>query len=353
MNEEDKSKEWEKFRKKESAYLRRRRAKQKIEDFEIIIQIGKGGYGDVFLSRNKDTNEIVALKRMRKKALLAQNEIHHIFNERNVLSAANSPWLVKLLCSFQDSSHVYLAMEYVPGGDMRTLLSNSGVLHEKHARFYLAEMTCAIDALHELGFIHRDLKPENFLISSSGHLKLTDFGLAKGVLCPEFREKMLERAFSLVGSPDYMAPEMLTQTGYDKLVDYWSIGCIFYEFLTAFPPFGAPTIDEIWVNVYHWREVLERPHYTGEDAEFNMSDEAWDLITKLITEKEKRIDCIDAIKKHCWFKGFEWDFLQDQQKQAAPFIPDLSNETDATYFTGCVQDEKFSFLDNSKYKESL
>lgn len=180
--------------------------------------------------------------------------------ERDVLTQTDSPWLVKLLYAFQDMESVYLAMEYVPGGDFRTLMNASGVLREEHARFYFGEMCLAVFALHKLGYIHRDLKPENFLLDQSGHVKLTDFGLSRGALSREIVDllkKKLEmiktqnlcvqntnqrfntyqtmrketRAFSLVGSPDYMAPEVLTRSdeGYDHAVDYWSLGCILFE----------------------------------------------------------------------------------------------------------------------------
>lgn len=360
FNNEEVTGEWNKHCQKESAYLRSRRTRPKFGDFEVIAQIGKGGYGEVFLTRKTDTREILAMKRMRKSALMLQNEVHHILNERNVLASSNSPWLVKMLYSFQDSKNVYLGMEYVSGGDMRTLLIGSGVLHEHHAKFYMKEMLFAVDALHRLGYIHRDLKPENFLIGSSGHLKLTDFGLAKGAVSGEYRDKLVKRlqfvkgktikkyatgdkrtfyqamrkedrtmAFSLVGSPDYMAPEMLSQGGYTHLVDYWSIGCMFFELLAAFPPFGAPSIDEIWVNVYNWKEALERPVYTGEDSEFNMSNASWDLITRLIAAKDTRYGSMDQVKAHPWFENGNWDNVRNE---TPPFIPDLNDEIDTTYF---------------------
>eukprot|EP00124_Ichthyophonus_hoferi_P001289 Ihof_evm5s63 gene=Ihof_evmTU5s63 len=144
-------------------------------------------------------------------------------------------------------------------------------------------------------------------------------------ICAEDRT----RGFSLVGSPDYIAPEMLTNEGYDLLVDYWSIGCIFFELLAAYPPFTSPTVDEIWVNVYHWKEVLERPTYSGEDSEFNMSDDAWDLIERLIADKSVRLHSPAQIKMHRWFKDADWSNIREMEP---PFVPSLSSEIDTHYF---------------------
>ncbi|KAJ3038787.1 hypothetical protein HDU99_010285, partial [Rhizoclosmatium hyalinum] len=260
--------------------------------------------------------------------------------------------------------NVYLAMEFVPGGDVRTLLNNSGVLREEHARFYVAEMATAVAELHRLGFIHRDLKPENFLIDATGHLKLTDFGLSRGTLSDECvahlrsrLEKVKEtpyiyqsladrrnlyqsvkrtvemRCFSQVGSPDYMAPEVLTKSGsgYGLSADYWSLGTILFECLCGFPPFTAANTDGIWVNVYHWERVLERPVYTGEDEEFNLSDCAWDLVTKLITHPQNRIAGLSRLQAHPFFQDYPFHQLRSPSV-VPPFVPHLSSAIDTSYF---------------------
>lgn len=145
---------------RERAHLRKRRTKMRLNSFHIITQVGQGGYGEVFLARRRETGEVCALKRLRKRVLVKMDEVRHVLTERDILTATKSPWLVRLLYAFQDMEHVFLAMEYVPGGDFRTLLNNSGVLREEHARFYAAEMFVAVNELHVLGYIHRDLKPE-------------------------------------------------------------------------------------------------------------------------------------------------------------------------------------------------
>ncbi|GAA5825776.1 hypothetical protein JCM10212_002199, partial [Sporobolomyces blumeae] len=176
--------EWTRHVETERTMLRRRRTKLKLDQFHIVTQVGQGGYGEVYLARHKESNQVVALKKMKKKTLEKMDEIRHVLTERDILASTSSPWLVRLLYAFQDSLHVYLAMDFIAGGDFRTLLNNSGVLKEEHARFYMSEMCCAVNELHKLGYIHRDLKPENFLIDPSGHIKLTDFGLAAGALNP-------------------------------------------------------------------------------------------------------------------------------------------------------------------------
>ncbi|KAJ2843433.1 serine/threonine-protein kinase dbf2, partial [Coemansia erecta] len=224
----------------ESSILRRRRNRTREREFDILAQIGQGGYGQVFLARKRDTGEVCALKKMAKQLLVKLGEVQHILTERDILRTSKSEWLVKLLYSFQDQQSLYLAMEYVPGGDVRTLLNQNGILRHQIARFYIAEMLVAVAALHSFGYFHRDLKPENFLVDANGHIKLTDFGLSHGHLSRPTLEAMkkkldrvkdqeiiyhsssekrsfyknmrqddMPRAYSIVGSPDYMAPEIL------------------------------------------------------------------------------------------------------------------------------------------------
>ncbi|TPX42352.1 hypothetical protein SeMB42_g05166 [Synchytrium endobioticum] len=372
---------------KESANLRNRRTRTNVAHFSIVRQVGQGGYGQVYLARKRNSNQICALKKMSKRLLQKMGEVEHIRTEREVLTQTDTPWLVKLLYAFQDINFVYLAMEFVPGGDMRTLLNNSGVLKEEFARFYVAEMFVAVAELHRLGFIHRDLKPENFLIDAAGHVKLTDFGLSRGALSPERMQSLrikLERvrdvqfihrstkerrdiyktvrredmrAYSLVGSPDYMAPEVLqssNQGGYTMSVDYWSIGCILFECLAGYPPFTAHTTDDVWVNVCHWQEVLERPHYTGVDEEFNLSNEAWDLITHLIANQDLRYSSLSKVQSHPFFSNpdstfgrpLDFSLLRSPQGVSPPFIPQLTSETDTGYF-----DNFDSEADMALYKE--
>ncbi|VDC07008.1 unnamed protein product [Peniophora sp. CBMAI 1063] len=371
------NKEFKSYCGRERVLLRRRRAKLRVDQFHIIAQVGQGGYGEVFLARKKETGEVCALKKMKKRTLFKMDEVRHVLVERDILTATKTPWLVRLLYAFQDPQHVYLAMEYVPGGDFRTLLNNSGVLKEEHARFYICEMFAAVNELHKLGYIHRDLKPENFLVDASGHVKLTDFGLATGALNPKRIESLkvkldkvkdnevvhrstIERrsiyrsirntdpryADSIVGSPDYMAPEVLRGKAYTYSVDYWSLGCILFEFLAGFPPFSGSTPEETWTNLKNWSKVLRRPEYDKpEDLIFNLSDVAWDAVTRLIAHASVRYSSLDDLKSHPFYDGAYW---KDLRAMPAPFVPALDSEIDTGYY-----DDFTSAEDMAKYAEVI
>ncbi|BEI86802.1 hypothetical protein CcaverHIS002_0701480 [Cutaneotrichosporon cavernicola] len=368
-------KEYASYSGRERVLLRKRRTKTRMDSFHIIAQVGQGGYGSVYLARKRDTGEVCALKKMRKGTLAKMDEVKHVLVERDILTAVKTPWLVRLLYAFQDREHVYLAMEFVPGGDFRTLLNNSGVLKEEHARFYAAEMFMGVNELHKLGYIHRDLKPENFLVDGTGHVKLTDFGLATGALNPAKIEEMkskldqvsddnlvfrstLERrtiyrsmrmaepryADSVVGSPDYMPPEVLRGKTYSFSADYWSLGCILFEFLCGFPPFSGSSPEETWANLKNWTRVLRRPVYDRpEDLIFNLSDVAWDGVCRLIAAPRDRVQSLADVAALPFFAPLPFAHLRETN---APFVPVLDGDTDVGYFDSFSSPE-----DMAKYAE--
>ncbi len=371
LSSEDILKQLKSYNGRERVVLRKKRIKPKHKDFQLITKVGQGGYGQVFLARKIDTKEVCALKVLDKRLLHKLNETRHVLTERDILTNTRSDWLVKLLYAFQDPSNVYLAMEFVPGGDYRTLLNNTGSLIPQHTRFYISEMFCAVNALHKLGFTHRDLKPENFLIDSNGHIKLTDFGLAAGSVSKERIESMKiklndvkdlqvpsrsikERQFiyrslrlkdinfasSIVGSPDYMALEVLEGRQYDYTIDYWSLGCMLFESLMGFPPFTGGTSEETYANLRGWKNSLRRPRL---DGRYMLSDRTWFLITRLITGPNERIRSFADIKACEYFNDIDWENIREKRP---PFIPQLDNDEDAGYFDD-FENEK----DMEKYKE--
>ncbi|PWN43707.1 hypothetical protein IE81DRAFT_288211 [Ceraceosorus guamensis] len=361
---------------RERALLRKRRTKLRLDSFHIIAQVGQGGYGEVFLARKKDTGQVCALKRLRKRVLVKMDEVRHVLTERDILTATNTPWLVRLLYAFQNKEHVFLAMEYVPGGDFRTLLNNSGVLQLECARFYMSEMFVACNELHKLGYIHRDLKPENFLVDATGHIKLTDFGLAAGAINPgrldsmrgrldavkdvdlvyrtphersslykQMRAQNVQHADSIVGSPDYMAPEVLRGKDYGVGVDYWSLGCILFEFRCSFPPFSGGSPDETWANLKNWQQCLRRPVYTKpQDLQFNLNDVEWNVMTSLIAGPKERLSTLAAVQAHPFFAPLDFTKLREVNP---PFLPQLEGETDTGYFDDFNEGSE----DMAKYKE--
>lgn len=367
--------EWSSYLQREHQVLRKRRSKPKNRDFEMITQVGQGGYGQVYLARKKDTKEVCALKILNKKLLFKLNETKHVLTERDILTTTRSEWLVKLLYAFQDLQSLYLAMEFVPGGDFRTLLINTRCLKSGHARFYISEMFCAVNALHDLGYTHRDLKPENFLIDAKGHIKLTDFGLAAGTISNEriesmkirlekikdlefpafteksiedrrkmynqLREKEINYANSMVGSPDYMALEVLEGKKYDFTVDYWSLGCMLFESLVGYTPFSGSSTNETYDNLRRWKQTLRRPRQSDGRAAF--SDRTWDLITRLIADPINRLRSFEHVKRMSYFADINFSTLRSM---IPPFTPQLDSETDAGYF-----DDFTSEADMAKYAD--
>ena len=240
LSEEQKDRIRKDIMQQESEMLRKKRTKISSRNFEPLAIIGKGAFGEVWVCREKKTAEIVAIKRLKKREMIKKNQVTHIRAERNVLAHGNR-WIVGLKYSFQDEVNLYLVMEFLQGGDLMTLLIKRNTLSEEEARFYIAEMILAIESVHKMGYIHRDLKPDNILIGRDGHIKLSDFGLCKQAdikhqplrreetiaVKPEemlknlheirlknFKGRKRELAYSAVGTPDYIAPEMLSQEGY-------------------------------------------------------------------------------------------------------------------------------------------
>eukprot|EP01117_Protostelium_nocturnum_P015941 TRINITY_DN6213_c0_g1_i1.p1 TRINITY_DN6213_c0_g1~~TRINITY_DN6213_c0_g1_i1.p1 ORF type:complete len:1371 (-),score=496.08 TRINITY_DN6213_c0_g1_i1:61-4173(-) len=344
---------------RETMLLRSRRLCGRLSDYQLIKRIGKGAYGEVFLAVKANTNEPLALKKLSKQNLRLKNQIAHVKTEQDVLVAdTSSQWLVHLLYTFEDSEYIYFAMEFIPGGDLRAFLEKKESLEEHEAQFYMAEMLLAVDALHRLGYIHRDLKPDNFLINRDGHLKLADFGLSKKGVVESYREPFKgqmptaklftastvtrrkkyqdnnrrQKAYSMVGSPDYMAIELLRGKGYEFDCDWWSLGCILFEMLVGFPPFCADTPHDVFSNVMNFKVTLENPE--GNDGDPFLSEVTWDIITKLITEPETRLgsSSIDEIKNHKFFNGIHWETLGKMDEPCPPFVPKLLSDDDTSYF---------------------
>eukprot|EP00531_Pseudo-nitzschia_arenysensis_P006584 CAMPEP_0116153940 /NCGR_PEP_ID=MMETSP0329-20121206/21513_1 /TAXON_ID=697910 /ORGANISM="Pseudo-nitzschia arenysensis, Strain B593" /LENGTH=820 /DNA_ID=CAMNT_0003650883 /DNA_START=213 /DNA_END=2672 /DNA_ORIENTATION=+ len=212
------------------------------KDFELLKVIGMGAFGKVLQVRNKQSKQILAMKIISKRQLRkSSGYIENVQAERNILQRVNHPFVVKMHCSFQTREKLFILMDFLAGGELFLRLGREGIFLERDAAFYLAETISALDHLHCLGILHRDLKPENILLCNDGHICLTDFGLAKdfGTHWAEGPEDDQERARTICGTKEYMAPEMVAKKGYGKAADYWSLGCIAYEMLNGLPPFSS------------------------------------------------------------------------------------------------------------------
>uniref|UniRef100_A0A8C1W026 non-specific serine/threonine protein kinase n=1 Tax=Cyprinus carpio TaxID=7962 RepID=A0A8C1W026_CYPCA len=307
---------------KETEFLRLKRTRLGLEDFESLKVIGRGAFGEVRLVQKKDTGHVYAMKILRKADMLQKEQVGHIRAERDILVQADSLWVVKMFYSFQDKLNLYLLMEFLPGGDMMTLLMKKDTLTEEETQFYVAETVLAIDFIHQLGFIHRDIKPDNLLLDSKGHVKLSDFGLCTGLkkLQATFQHMNSKRkaetwkrnrrqlAFSTVGTPDYIAPEVFMQTGYNKLCDWWSLGVIMYEMLIGYPPFCSETPQETYKKVMSWKETLVFP------PEVPISERAKALILRFCCEADHRIGAagVDDIKRNGFFEGVDYDHIRSE-----------------------------------------
>ncbi|KAF7709367.1 serine/threonine-protein kinase LATS2 [Silurus meridionalis] len=352
---------------KESNYNRLRRAKMEKSMFVKIKTLGIGAFGEVCLTRKVDTEALYAMKTLRKKDVLNRNQVAHVKAERDILSEADNEWVVRLYYSFQDRDSLYFVMDYIPGGDMMSLLIRMGVFPEPLARFYVAELTLAIESVHKMGFIHRDIKPDNILIDLDGHIKLTDFGLCTGfrwthnskyyqkgnhirqdsmepsdfwddvsnchcgdrlITLEQRTNRQHQRclAHSLVGTPNYIAPEVLLRKGYTQLCDWWSVGVILFEMLVGQPPFLAPTPTETQLKVINWENTLQVP------PQVKLSPEAIDIIGRLCCSAEERLGGNGAgeIKAHPFFA--QVDFSSNLRTQPAPYRPKIAHPMDTSNF---------------------
>ncbi|XP_017816587.2 microtubule-associated serine/threonine-protein kinase 2 isoform X13 [Papio anubis] len=321
------------------------------EDFETIKLISNGAYGAVFLVRHKSTRQRFAMKKINKQNLILRNQIQQAFVERDILTFAENPFVVSMFCSFETKRHLCMVMEYVEGGDCATLLKNIGALPVDMVRLYFAETVLALEYLHNYGIVHRDLKPDNLLITSMGHIKLTDFGLSKiGLmsLTTNLYEGHIEkdaREFldkQVCGTPEYIAPEVILRQGYGKPVDWWAMGIILYEFLVGCVPFFGDTPEELFGQVISDEIVWPE----GDDA---LPPDAQDLTSKLLHQNPlERLGTGSAyeVKQHPFFTGLDWTGLL---RQKAEFIPQLESEDDTSYFD--TRSERYHHMDSEDEEE--
>ncbi|KAF2821439.1 camp-dependent protein kinase A [Ophiobolus disseminans] len=283
------------------------KGKYSLTDFQIQRTLGTGSFGRVHLVQSKHNQRFYAVKVLKKAQVVKMKQVEHTNDERRMLQQVKHPFLITLWGTFQDSKNLYMVMDFVEGGELFSLLRKSQRFPNPVAKFYAAEVTLALDYLHSHNIIYRDLKPENLLLDRHGHLKITDFGFAKEV--PDI-------TWTLCGTPDYLAPEVVASKGYNKSVDWWSLGILIFEMLCGFTPFwdgGSPM--KIYENILKSR--VKYPPYIHPDAH--------DLLQKLITpDLTKRLGNLHGgskdVMNHPWFAEVTWDRLQKKDIDA-PYVP--------------------------------
>lgn len=283
----------------------RPRTKMEAGDFEPLRCLGKGTYGTVLLVKQRTTGRLYAQKQFKKASLVVHKKlIEQTKTERQILESVNRhPFVVKLYYAFQDQEKLYLILEYGQGGELFTHLNTEKMFAEPVAAFYMAEMVLALSHLHDtLGVIYRDLKPENCLLDSEGHLLLTDFGLSKVAADDASCNSML-------GTVEYMAPEVIQGQKYGKAVDWWSFGALGYDLMTGNPPFRGQNHAKIQDNIV--KQKLIMPYFLSPDAK--------DLLTRLLKkDPSKRLGShmpkdLATIKKHRFFRKIDWKALEARE----------------------------------------
>uniref|UniRef100_A0A3Q2WU81 Rho-associated protein kinase 2 n=1 Tax=Haplochromis burtoni TaxID=8153 RepID=A0A3Q2WU81_HAPBU len=302
-----------------------RELQMKLDDFEKVKLIGKGAYGQVQLVRHKASKKVYAMKQLSKFEMIKRSDSAFFWEERHIMAFSNSPWVVQLCCAFQDDRHLYMVMEFMPGGDLVTLTMNYDI-PEKWARFYTAEVVLGLDAIHSMGFIHRDIKPDNMLLDQHGHLKLADFGT-----CMKMDSTGMVKCDTAVGTPDYISPEVLQSQGgddyYGRECDWWSVGVFLFELLVGETPFYAESLIGTYGKIMNHQNSLVFP----DDVE--MSQNAKDLICAFLTDRKVRLGRtgVDEIKCHPFFKNNQWTF-DNIRDTVAPVVPELKGDIDTSNF---------------------
>ncbi|TSK17985.1 cAMP-dependent protein kinase catalytic subunit PRKX [Bagarius yarrelli] len=305
-----------------------------LDDFETVATVGTGTFGRVFLVKDKKTRDFFALKAMKIPDVIRLKQEQHVHNEKEVLTEVNHPFLIRLFWTHHDERFLYMLIDYVPGGELFSYLRNRGRFSNSTGLFYSAEIVCAIEYLHSKEIVYRDLKPENILLDREGHIRLTDFGFAK---------KLSDRTWTLCGTPEYLAPEVIQSKGHGRAVDWWALGVLIFEMLSGYPPFFDDNPFGIYQKILAGK--LEFPRH----LDFYVKD----LIKKfLVIDRARRLGNMklsldvlyirqngaDDVKKHRWFKTIDWDAVPNR-KLKPPIVPKVSHEGDTSNFEDYPEDE--------------
>ena len=278
-----------------------------MDDFRIISVLGRGYYGKVMLVQKIGTKNLYAIKTIHKARLVQNKKVHTVFSERNALMKLKHPFIVSLSFAFQSASKFYLGLEYIPGGELFRHIQKKSKLDINEARFYAAEIGLALSYIHENGIIYRDLKPENILLDEQGHIKITDFGLAKDI-------SFDISTSTFCGTVEYLAPELIKKERYSYAIDWWAYGCLIYEMLFGQTPF----YDENRAKIF--QRIPEADPYFPNDFDPN----AKDFIMKLLEKDQNQRASFESLKNHPFWNGINFEDVLEKKIQPfyVPYVED-------------------------------
>ncbi|CRG99563.1 cAMP-dependent protein kinase catalytic subunit, putative [Plasmodium relictum] len=304
--------------------ISRRKSKMKYEDFNFIRTLGTGSFGRVILATYKNEDlPPVAIKRFEKYKIIKQKQVDHVFSERKILNYINHPFCVNLYGSFKDDSYLYLVLEFVIGGEFFTFLRRNKRFPNDVGCFYAAQIVLIFEYLQSLNIVYRDLKPENLLLDKDGFIKMTDFGFAKVVET---------RTYTLCGTPEYIAPEILLNIGHGKAADWWTLGIFIYEILVGCPPFYANE------PLLIYQKILEGIIYFPKFLDNNCKHLMKKLLSHDLTKRYGNLKKgAENVKEHPWFRNIDWINLLNKNVEV-PYKPKYKNMFDASNFEKVEED---------------
>lgn len=308
-----------------------------LQDFELIRVIGRGSYAKVLMVELKKTRRIYAMKVIKKALVTDDEDIDWVQTEKHVFeTASNHPFLVGLHSCFQTPSRLFFVIEFVRGGDLMFHMQRQRRLPEEHARFYAAEISLALNFLHEKGIIYRDLKLDNVLLDQDGHIKIADFGMCKEGIAGDKTTK------TFCGTPDYIAPEIILYQPYGKSVDWWAYGVLLYEMLVGQPPFDGEDEEELFAAITDHNVSYPK----------SLSKEAKDVCKGLLTKNpQKRLGCgargEEDVRAHAFFRRIDWEKIENREVQP-PFKPKIKHRKDVSNFDRQFTSEKTDLTPTDK-----
>nr|XP_034840107.1 cAMP-dependent protein kinase catalytic subunit alpha-like [Maniola hyperantus] len=288
-----------------------------FSELERVKTLGTGAFGRVVLLKHSKTNQYYAMKILEKQTIVKMKQVEHTLYEKRILEAIRFPFTVSMECSFKDNSYIYFVMPFVPGGEMFSHLRKMHKFEEPLAKFYASQVILALEYLHFCDLVYRDLKPENILIDKNGYLKITDFGFCK---------VLHGRTWTLCGTPEYLAPELILSKGYGFSVDWWSFGVLLFEINAGYPPFYGndpmKTYEKIVSGKYRCPS-----NFNGDLRDLIRNTLQVDISKRFGVMRNGVLD----FKNHRWFKGIEWDAILNC-RSTPPYTVKFKHPGDTTNF---------------------